>query len=134
MTRPPLMHVVEWTMIFLLACKLVVDQLIKLGARLAWDFWSGQVTIEEFEVAGIVFPTTATEITNFSIAGFLTSASAVSTSSFADFHRSERIKAHVASLLVVSDSPGPRNTQRSLRDQHQRKKGDQKKSSVRSGV
>ena len=127
------MHVVEWTTIFQLAWKLVVDQLIRLGARLAWDFWSGQVTIKEFEIAGVVFPTTATEIANFSIAGFLTSASAVSTSSFADFHRSGRIKAHMASLLVVSNSPGP-GPQRSLRDQHQRKKGDHKKTTSRSGV
>ena len=85
-------------------------------------------------MAGVVFPTTATEIANFSIPDFLIKASLKSPSSFAAFHRTGRIKEHVASLLVVSDSSGPRNTQRSLRDEHHRKKGDHKKTTSRAGV
>ena len=65
------MHVIEWAIIFQLAWKLVLEQLIQLSARLAWEYWSGQITIKEFDIAKVDFPTTSDEIVVFSIPDFL---------------------------------------------------------------
>jgi len=116
MVRPEHMAVSEWTNVFTLMLDLLWQKgKHRLPPALAFSYWSGQVTIHEWELSGIIMPRTTSQMESFDISAFGRSISQMNPRVFPHFKKpfverySKKLLVHPSKVIPVV-TPGSKNS------------------------